>query len=377
MDLSSLVRRALPLGLMAVAVTSVPGGAFEPSVPVYTGSPGEILKVTDLGWQGDDQAVTIDELDGGDRKVTLRWSGDGGATWQGDGYGDATRESQVTLCHAQAVMAFAHRVGSGPDWRIETYGRDVDGPSGSGNAFTTSGVSRKPDIACARDHDIVVAWFQKHGSAYHVHLGTRGPGEDLHPQGFDLGTGSVSRGLAIATSSSRVYVTWFQGNALKLRRYSIGSAPNYSLHALGTSTIATLRYGNSAKLGADGDRVILAYMDKADLKVRRSTDRGVSFGSARTLVDEPFPSEVGAAPMTVAVKGSRVAIGVVEVNEMSGRGMGFLSANGGSSYAQQSTHTGGTTGAGLVKVNGSYQYAEAWDQQFSQPNPETVRHRHQ
>ena len=145
----------------------------------------------------------------------------------------------------------------------------------------------------------------------------------------------------------------------------------------GTSTIATLKYGTTPKIGADGDRVILAYMDKADLKVRRSTDKGVSFGSAKTLVNEPFPSEVGAAPTTVAVKGSKVAIGVVEVNEMSGRGMGYLSTNGGSSYTKQSTHAGGTTVAGLVKVGGSYQYAEAWDQQFSQPNLEQVRHRHQ
>ena len=35
-----------------------------------------ILKVTDLAWMGDDQAVTIDHLDGGVRLVTMRWSGD-------------------------------------------------------------------------------------------------------------------------------------------------------------------------------------------------------------------------------------------------------------------------------------------------------------
>ena len=379
MHLSNVVRRVIPVGLVAVAITAAPTFAFQPSVTLPLGPMLIHPKATDLAARGDSVAVSVDATDAGEPVTDLSWSSDGGVTFDDQiVFGpDAARESQATICHDAAVMAYAARVVVGGIWRIETFHADLSDTIMGSHSWTTTGLSRKPDVACVRDTEEAVAWFQKHGSKYDVHLGAAKPGDDPSPQAFDLGTGSVSRGLAVASSSSRVYVAWFHGNDLRLRRYSIGSAPNYSLHALGTSTIATLKYGNTPRLGADGDRVILSYMDKADLKVRRSTDRGVSFGGARTLINEPFPSEVGAAPTTVAVKGSRVAIGVVEVNETSGRGLGFLSTNGGSSYVKQSTHTGGKTVAGLVNIGSTYRYAEAWDQQFSQPATELVRVRRQ
>ena len=128
----------------------------------------------------------------------------------------------------------------------------------------------------------------------------RGPPSDADgswsPVAVDLGSGTPGRGLSIATSSSRVYVAWFDGNRLKLRRFSIGSSSSHHLTSLGTSTLATLHSGIGPQIGADGDAVILAYLDMASLKVRRSTDKGASFGSARTLRLEGYPGEIGAFP---------------------------------------------------------------------------------
>ena len=379
MDLSCAVRRAIPVGLVAVAIAAAPGLAFQPSVPLPLDGVIDHPHATDLGARGHDVAVSLDATVAGDQVTDLAWSTDGGATFDDEiVFGkDAARESQAIVCHDAAVMAFANHIAADGIWRIETFHADLSDTIKGDHWWTTTGVSRRPDVACVKDTEEVVVWFQKHGSSYEVHLGASKPGDDPHPQEFNLGTGSVSRGLAVASSSTRVFVAWFQGNDLRLRRYSIGSAPNYSLHALGTSTIATLKYGNTPKLGADSDRLILAYMDRADLKVRRSTDQGVSFGSARTLINEPFPSEAGAAPTTVGVQGSQIAIGAMEVSETSGRGIGYLSTNGGTSYTKQATHTGGLTVAGLVKIGSSTKYAEAWDRQFGQSVPELVRYHRQ
>jgi hypothetical protein len=163
-----------------------------------------------------------------------------------------------------------------------------------------------------------------------------------------------------------------------VRRFRIGSGSQHALTSLGTTTVASLRYGRYPEIGAGGARAFLAYMDRADLKVRRSTNRGASFGGARTLRDEPFPSEIGAYPTTVAVRGQRVAIGGIEiggVDELVGRGLGYMTTNGGSSWRLMATHPHGGTAATLVSTVGVYQYAEAWDQSINDPLIERIRYR--
>ncbi|MFN8519479.1 MAG: hypothetical protein U0667_08880 [Chloroflexota bacterium] len=75
---------------------------------------------------------------------------------------------------------------------------------------------------------------------------------------------------------------------------STGLTSAHTLTSLGTTSLGTVSGGTTPKLGADGDRVVVAYTQGADLKVRRSANQGVSFGSARTLRNLPDASEVGA-----------------------------------------------------------------------------------
>ncbi len=373
------LRRALPVCAVALLLTATPALAFEPSVLVLEADPGSQQEVTDLGARGGALATSISQV-AGQQEVSLAWSTDQGASWPSvPQMGRPTREPQVTVCAGHAAMTFRASYAPGA-WVIESYAAPLDGGSGTSQAWSAAGSVRTPDIACIANDEFVVAWFQDSGSGYQVRVRTGEPQTGISGQSFNLGSGTVSRGLAIATSATRVYVAWFQGRDLKLRRFSIGTTGSHSLTSLGTTTIASLRYGYTPRIGADGDRVILAYMDRADLKVRRSGNRGTSFGSAQTLRDEPFPSEIGAYPTTVAVKGSRVAIGAVEIGGIEalvGKGLGYLSTNGGSSYTKVSMHSGGRTVAGLVKIGSGYRYAEAWDQSISQPDPQSVRYRRQ
>jgi hypothetical protein len=176
-----------------------------------------------------------------------------------------------------------------------------------------------------------------------------------------------------------VYVAWFAGSTLKVRRFRISSSSAHTLTSLGTTTIGTVQSGTAPTIGADGTKVVLAYTHGADLKVRRSTNRGVSFGSARTIRNLPDASEIGASATTVAVKGNLVALGVNDIGgieTLSGTGRGYKSTNGGSTFTRLTTHTGGRVLGSVVKVGSSYRWAEVWDQSLDgDDNPGQVRFR--
>jgi hypothetical protein len=381
MHLPTALRRAIPIGLMGVTLVATPAFAFQPTVTALVANEGDSLTGTDLATRGGDVAVSTDRIVAGERVVDLASSTNAGATWAHElvyGSGGAARESQATMCAGRAFMVYAVPDGLPPsEWLLWTYSRDLSSPIVGGQRWTSSGVARKPDIACVKNVNLVVARFQQQGGGYDLKVQVKSTvADDPWSQSFDLGSASMGRGLSVASTASRVYVAWFHGDDLRVRRFSIGSSGHHALTSLDTRTIATLAHGTDPRIGADGDRVVIAYMDKADLKVRRSGDKGVSFGSAKTLLNEPYPSEVAARPTTVAVQGSRVAIGALETSESTGTGIGFLSTNGGSSYSQQVGHGGGRVLAGLVTVSGNIKYAEAWDQSIAAPSkPKLFFHR--
>jgi hypothetical protein len=376
--------RSLRLGvataLFSVVFGATPTMAFQPSVLVTSFGPASSGIVTGISARGSSVAFTMDigrDSFSSVPFILLAWSTDGGAGWGTTSHhpGAPAFESNVATCAGQAIAVYAVHID--PQ-------RHFIGSSNRGLPWsTTTGVARRPDVACVANTDLVVAWFQRSDDGYMVRVRTGATaGDDLTPQSFWLGKGTPSRGLSVAATSDRVYVAWFQGNTLKLRRFRIASGSAHTLTSLGTSTVGTLTYASDPEIGADGSRVVLAYMHHADLKVRRSTDKGVSFGAARTLRDEPYPSEIGTAPTTVAVRGSLVAIGAVEIagdpggGGLSGRGLGYKSTNGGASYSRISGHSSGRLVATLVRQGGTYRYAEVWDESFTeQPSPGDVRYR--
>lgn len=374
------LRTGVSVSIAALVAVATPALAdFRPSVVAVEGDTGQVLAVTDLAARDGRLAMSVHvSIDEGPRQA-LAWSDDPEADWAVDvNDGRASRQSQATVCADQAAMVYAASDDEGASWVVATYAVPYDGSSGATRDWTTAGVARYPDVACVRDHELVAAWFERDGSGWDVRLRTREPqSAGASPQSFNLGRGTPGRRLAVATSSNRVYVAWFDGRKLKVRRFAIGAAPNHTLTSLGTSTIARLSRGSHPELGADGSRVVLAYMDRNDLKVRRSTNRGVSFGGARTLRDRPSASKVGAAPTTVAVDGARVAIGATEIGaaELIGKGYGYKSTNGGVSYRQVSGHSSGRVVATLFTPGSTPRYAEAWDQAVTQPLQPVVRFR--
>lgn len=385
MTMPRTLRVALPVALLASALAATPALAFQPSVQIIDFPASWTGRIADVAGRGTTQAVSMDVKGGdGDRVILLAWSTDGGATWPNNQTVETSdaphRESQAAVCAGRAITVFA-LVGSSTIRIIRSRAYDLAAPIVGQRDWTTTGIARKPDAACIANTELAVAWFQKSGSGYSVKLRTGVPaGDDLSPQSFSLGAGSPGRGLSVAATSDRLYVAWFQGSRLKVRRFRIASGSGHTLTSLGTTSLGTIPGGTTPQVGASGSRVIVAYTQGADLKVRRSTNRGVSFGGTRTLRNLPDASEVGALATTVAVKGSLVAIGSVEaggIETLTGKGVGYKSTDGGASYSKVSTHSGGWLLATLARPGSSYRWAEVWDRSLSQPSPDVVRFRRQ
>jgi hypothetical protein len=380
------LRTAIAAAIASLVIAASPAAAFQPSVEIIDFPPSWTGRIADAAGRAGTQAITMDVKGGdGDRVVLIAWSTDGGATWPGsqtiETITDAPHlESQAAVCAGRAIAVYA--VAVNPSTRIiRGTAMNLAFPSMGQRDWTSSGVGRKPDAACIANRELAVAWFQKSGSDYKVRLRTGVPvGDDLSPQSFDLGVGTPGRGLSVATTTDRVYVTWFQGGRLKLRRFRIGSGPNHTLTSLGTTSLGTIPGGTNPQVGAAGSRVVVAYTQGADLKVRRSTNRGVSFGTARTLRNLPGASEVGALATTLTMKGDLVALGSVEVGgieTLTGKGVGYKSTNGGATWSKVSSHSGGWLLATLTRPGSSYRWAEVWDRSLSQPSPDKVRFRRQ
>lgn len=372
---SRSVRAAALAAACGVIVAAAPTtAAFTTPIIVQTVPFADVV-ATDIAIRGTTVAITADIRAGAERDATLAWSTDGGQAWTTLGLWPASQvlETEVTICDGFAVAVYARLLGDHRD--IISDARSLETSDYTVRGWTDLDVyARRPDVGCVANDELVLAWFQETDDGHVVRVGTgHAFGPHLSPQSFGLGQGTAGRDLSVAVSSDRVYVTWFRGDELKLRRFRIGTGSGHPLTSLGTRTLATIKGGSTPEIGASGSRVVVAYRQHGDLKVRRSTDKGASFGSAKTLRN--VGSGVTVTPTTVAVRGQLVVVGAVELGGASQRGRGYRSTDGGASYSQVSSHTSGRVVAGAFGSKAPYRYAEAWDGSITKPAPQRLRYR--
>ena len=240
-------------------------------------------------------------------------------------------------------------------------------------------------MACAGER-LAVAWFQKVGSVWHVKLHARGvndeaKGDQLPEENLDLGVGTMAKGLALAGTTEHLFLAWFDGADVKVRRWDIGPGPDFDLLGAPVAILPDMPDGQNPELGVSGDRLVFAYMNQADLRARVSTNAAAGWGPERTLEDMPFPSEVGAYPTSADVLGTRIVVAGTIVggvfDELSGEG-----------FLQRTTNDGGTWNrvAGTTiedgQVVGAYRgrtsdplLVQAWDKWIADPAPDKLRFR--
>ncbi len=371
-----------------LAAAPVSAGTFGATRVIRTAASGTEIRVGDIAARGSGVVVGWQEnAPGGVKRVWVRRSADGGATFRPAVRLDdrPSRDIEVETCGGWAFAAYTFKESGA--WLVGLDKLPLTGPSHEQNAITLDGQSRRPDVACAGER-LAVAWFQKVGGDWHVMLHARGvndeaKGDSLPAIDLDLGEGSMQKGLALAGSGDDLHLAWFDEEEVRLRHWSIGAGPDHDLFGVPTPVLPDMEYGQTPELGVDGDRLVFAYMNRADLRARVSTDGGVSWGPERILENMPFPGEVGAYPTSADVMGTRYLVAGTIVggifDDLSGEGFLRRSKNAGGTWKR----VPGTTVAN-GQVVGAYRgsagnplLVQAWDRWIADPATDKLRFRRQ
>lgn len=381
------------IGSLLITTAGAASAAWDPTKVLRNVPGGELLSVADMAGLGRRAVVGWHE-EGSPRRAYLRWSVDEGASWGSIMPLDAgaRRELQVDTCGAWAWAVSGLHAAAAPagEWLVVLDGLEMEGSVVESSLLTLSGQARKPDIACAGGRRLAVAWLQKVGGSHRLKLFTRAlfpvfTGSAAQDRSFDLGKANLRRGLAVAATKDRIHVAWFSGRTLKHKRFRVGGAPDFVVTPLPTRSLGGFRYGFAPTLGAAGQRVVLAMTNRADLVARVSSDMGNSWGPSRTLLNEPFPSEIGAGPTNADIRGRRILVSGVEIGGFElpdGRGFLYQSRDGGLSWSRLkgSLRRGSAVVGAYLSPGGVTKAALAWDDSLgfeAGTGPQSLRFRRQ
>lgn len=381
----SLVATTLMSVMVLAASGPVSAGSWGATKVIRTAAAGTEIRVADIAAR-DAGAVAVgwqENAPGGVKRVWLRRSSDGGATFRAALKLDdrQSRDIQVDACDGWAFSAYTFREAG--DWLVGLDKRALVGPFYETSALTIDGLSRKPDVTCAGER-LVVVWFQQVAGVWRVKLHARGvnddpKGDQLPPIDLDLGPGTMTKGLAIAGHGNDVHIAWFDDENVRLRHYQVGPAPDRDLLGVPTPILPDMPDGMTPELGVAGDRVVFAYMNQADLRARVSTNDGATWGAERTLENMPFPGEVGAYPTSADVIGTRIVVGGTIVggifDDLSGEGFLERTTNDGGTWSRVATTTitnGQVVGAYRGRADDPL-LVMAWDKWIADPATDKLR----
>jgi hypothetical protein len=204
--------------------------------------------------------------------------------------------------------------------------RGIDG--GASQVFVTAPAAdrkvRTVDIACVGSRLLAIAWIEQSGDSTRARLLLRdfdsisptavslsaaariGPSatNSLH----NLGQADGQDGIAVASTGSRVFVSWSSGarRNLQLKRFDIGSGNDPTIDPRPSERMG-FRDAVRPKLTARGDKIVLAYSDDGKLKARISRNLGASFSAAETLLTQGTVNRPSFAT-SASMSGARIVI---------------------------------------------------------------------
>lgn len=312
-------RSTTSLGLAVVASLVLANGVS--AAPPNWTSPQDIrarnnLVLNDADFSNQNVAITWDEPRNGQRRVGVRTSVDSGSSFGPIQYMSTARESAVDVCgESELNVASAHKIGPG-NWFIENAVGSVDG---TGFVTTpvapTYGLQNNPDVACAGGR-VFVSWFEKEGSGdrlFVAHARRTGVGFSAPIDlGFDDET-FYFNGLAVAGVDDMAYAVFQRSKGdLRMKRWSVGSGPNFPVNGHPTQVIAPATVNDPASyavIAAEGSKVAVAWFRCTALYARVSNDWGQTWGPIRKLLDTAScDGDFAAAPNSIAIDGNKIAM---------------------------------------------------------------------
>ena len=238
------VLRTGTAALFAVALASAPAAAWQPTTISADLPSTEVGTLTDMAARNQRVAVSFDVSypAGGpssgpgfasyDNAGGVAWSTNSGETWFSNEIDLANKptEPAVTICKGHVVLMMVVQPSGSGTYGSYQHGINISDQTVALRYWSENPQHRRvrhPDIACIANEMFAVAWFQETaGGDYTVKLRTGNQRVNHLSSVLDLGAGSSGKGLSVAATADRVYVSWFSGTKLRLARYRIGSAPS-------------------------------------------------------------------------------------------------------------------------------------------------------
>jgi hypothetical protein len=313
---------------LAVSIAFPVVGAFEPSSPdplveenllrvediAVTGKTARRGALVAVGYR---QAAAPGEF-------WVTYSTDGGETFtRSTGLlrrfrvaGDGARGLSLAICGDRVWAATAANYpGDDPtDQDVLLTSRSIGG--GAAQAFITPASAnravRDVSVACVGQKLLAVAWLEQSFGKTKARLLLR----TLEPLGetaalrrsFGLGDAVLGGGISLDATPVAVHLAWTAGRNKDVvyKRFQISAATTPDVTKQETVKVST-GDGAAPQLASRDQKVVIAYSDAGQLKIRLSKDAGESFDRPELLDRAGSPADPSQA-YSVAVSGKRVVV---------------------------------------------------------------------
>ena len=356
--------------LLALTTTLPVAGALEPTAPEPLRR-AQKLRAQDIEARAD--VVALGWREGGQPdQLYLGLSRDGGASFlRGSGRlrkfplaGLAGRGLSLALCgrgdvrSVWAVTAVRARNDRAGDADVLLTRRGLARPArDAGQLFITTPTAkrqvREADVACVGDHHLAIAWLEKKDGRVRARLAIRRlrrTGQSRPVRAYNLGPAQMRGGIAVAATPDAVHVVWTKNDRQHLRyeRFAVRDR-KASRFERGMARGLAWRDVERPVLTARGRKVVAAYSDAGDLKVKWSDDAGATFGSAQRVASGT--PRAPARARSIALSGRRVVIAAIDRSSGSRVPTRIESADLGGSWSRLVFGNDGVRLAALEKID--------------------------
>jgi hypothetical protein len=283
----------------------------------------------------------------------------------------------LAICGGRVWAGSTYRDTSTGSTRVFLTSRTVGG--GAAQALITPADGRRVrdvSVACASKNLLAIGWLEKKGGQNRARLILRSTEPLGQPPAinkkFKFGPAEFKSGISVAATPGAALVSYVGAGNLRLKRFAIDAGDASNITAGPVSTLARSDI-KRPQIAARGNKVVLAYSDAGKVKAKLSSDLGVTFGTASTVVGAGSirnPSVVYSAD----VVGNRIVLEVAANKQGKLSPQRVQSSNGGATWGTRSFgHIGARMGALLKEKGKAPMLMEAWHNNAPKPNADTLR----
>jgi hypothetical protein len=379
------VASALALSLTAAAPMM---GAYKEATPSPLRQTG-LLRVKDIAANGgtsDGAIVAVGWHEGSQPgQLYLAFSLNGGKDYRRTNgnlrsyriVGEPNLGLSLAICDGRVWAGSTYQDAANGSTRVFLTTRTIGG--GAAQAFVTPADGRRVrdvSVACAGKGLLAIGWLEKKDGQNRARLilrSTEPLGQDLAiEKKFKFGPAEFKSGFAVAATPAAALVSYVSAGNLRLKRFEIDAEDPSNITAGPVSTVA---WGDikGPQMAARGNKVALAYGDAGKVRVKLSTDVGVTFGNASTAVSSGSIANPSTA-YSADVVGERVVLMVGANKKGVLSPQRVQSTNGGESWGTRDFgNIGARVGALLKKTGTEPMLMEAWHNNAPKPAPDTLR----